>query len=101
MKMFLLSSDRDALTGFRLAGVEGKLIADEAEFERAVASASSDASIGILLITYELYERFSQQINALKKSRRFLITQIPDSKHPNASGTGITDYVREAVGIKV
>ena len=101
MKMFLLSSDRDALTGFRLAGVQGKLVGDEAEFESSLNKLLEDKEIAVLLITSELFEKFDPIIVSFRKKAPFVITQIPDSKNREVKNDSITRYIQDAVGIKV
>lgn len=101
MRMFLLSSDDDTLTGFRLAGVEGSLVNSEEELKSAFLKAREDKTIGIVLVTRSL--SLSYPINILEEKKRagLLITEIPDMKNPSAGTDSITAYVRDAVGIQV
>lgn len=101
MKMYLISSDKDVLTGMRLAGVGGKLVTDKEEFELAVKDVVEDESIGVLLITNALGEKFHERILELKKTTSLVITQIPDSTDPASAGSSITRYVQDAIGIRV
>ena len=101
MRMFLLSSDEDTLTGFRLAGVEGTLVQSEDELLSAFSAAESDESVGIVLVTRSLSSSYPSLILQKKKSARLLITEIPDMKDPCAGIDSITSYVRDAVGIQV
>ena len=101
MKMYLLSSDEDTLTGFRLAGVEGRLTQSESELLSAFETLEKDKSVGIVLVTRTLSSNYSAAILEKKKSARLLITEIPDMKNPDAGIDSITSYVRDAVGIQV
>ena len=101
MKMFLLSSDSDALTGFRLAGVQGKTVGDESELELSLKSAEADKDIAVLLITDELFERYGGKIYEFRKRAPFVVTQIPNSENKSLSSDSITRYIQEAIGIKV
>ena len=101
MKMFLLSSDRDTLTGMRLAGVGGVLVTTEEEFDFASSQAVSDHDIGILLVTKTLSDEYPAKVLELKKSRDVIVTEIPDMKNPTVPGDSITRYVQSAIGIKV
>lgn len=101
MKMYLLSSDHDTLTGMRLAGVDGSLITSEEEFDSLSAKAVSDPEIGILLVTKTLSDEYPSKVLELKRNRTLIVTQIPDMKNPTVSGDSITKYVQNAIGIKV
>lgn len=101
MRMYLLSSDEDTLTGFRLAGVEGSLTQSEQELRDAFETLEKDGNIGIVLVTRTLSADYSRVILEKKKSAKLLITEIPDMKSPNAGIDSITSYVRDAVGIQV
>ncbi len=101
MRMFLLSSDDDTLTGFRLAGVEGMLIESEESLKNAFSKARSDETVGIVLVTRSISAAYPGTILSEKKRAGLLITEIPDMKNPNAGTDSITAYVRDAVGIQV
>lgn len=101
MRMYLLSSDEDTLTGMRLAGIDGKLIKSEQEFIDAAEAAQADPNIGILLVAVTLGEKYPETVVELKKSGKLLVTQIPDMLHPTASGDSITRYVHDAIGINI
>ena len=57
MKLFLLSDNVDTLTGFRLAGVKGRIAHTKEEGIQGLHSALSDKEIGILLITEKLAKK--------------------------------------------
>lgn len=101
MRMYLLSSDEDTLTGFRLAGVEGRLTQSEEELCDAFQMLEKDKSVGIVLVTRTLSANYGRVILEKKKSAKLLITEIPDMKSPGAGIDSITSYVRDAVGIQV
>lgn len=101
MKMFLISSDKDVLTGMRLAGVDGRLISNKDEFSLAIKDVLKDTNIGILLITNALGEEYAEEVLELKKTTNLIITQVPDPGSPETSGSSITRYVQDAIGIKV
>ena len=101
MRMFLLSSDEDTLTGFRLAGVEGTLALSEESLKSAFQKAREDETVGIVLVTRSLSIAYPAAILEEKKRAGLLITEIPDMKNPNAGTDSITAYVRDAIGIQV
>ena len=102
MKMFLISDNRDTYTGMRLAGVAGVVIHERAEAERAAARVLSDPEIGIVLVTEVLVQRFSDIWDDIKLNRRMpLLVEIPDRHGTGRKENFITDYVGQAIGLKL
>ena len=102
MKMFLISDNRDTYTGMRLAGVDGVVIHERAEAERAAARVLSDPEIGIVPVTEVLGQRFSDIWDDIKLNRRMpLLVEIPDRHGTGRKENFITDYVGQAIGLKL
>lgn len=102
MKMFLISDNRDTYTGMRLAGVEGVVVHERPEVERAAKTALADKEIGIILVTEMLGQKFSDVWDEIKQNRRLpLLVEIPDRHGTGRKENFITDYVNEAIGLKL
>lgn len=102
MKFFLISDNRDTWTGMRMAGVEGVVVHDPEEVERALDSAAADETIGVVLITAKLMEMCREFIYQKKLSgARPLIVEVADRHGEGKMSDSITRYVREAVGIRI
>ena len=101
MKLYLLSSDSDTLTGLRLAGIDGCLVESEPALLEAVDALLERDDIAVVLVTRTLSIQFPQQIDALKRNAKLLVTEIPDMAHPTVDTDSITRYVAAAVGTKV
>lgn len=102
MKMFLISDNRDTYTGMRLAGVEGVVVHERVEAEQAVSRVLSDPQIGIVLVTEVLGQRFSDIWDDIKLNRRLpLLVEIPDRHGTGRKENFITDYVGQAIGLKL
>lgn len=101
MKYMLVSDSHDALTGMRLAGIEGVFVNDAAEAEKEINKCIENEEIGIVLVTERLAESCAELIDSVKltKSRPLIVT-IPRSKHSQVDDN-IMRYVREAIGIKI
>ena len=78
MKLYLLSSDSDTLTGLRLAGIDGALVENAAVLEEAIDRVLSRGDVAVVLVT-----------------------EIPDMSHPTVDTDSITRYVAQAVGTSV
>lgn len=102
MKMFLISDNRDTYTGMRLAGVEGVIAHTREEAAAAVARVLADEEIGILLLTELLGKEHADLFRNIKESSgRPLLVEIPDRHGTGRSESFITDYVSEAIGVKL
>lgn len=102
MKFYVISDDGDALTGLRLAGIEGEYVADETQTLAALERVEADEDIAVLLMTATAYKKGGQRVEQLKQSgTRPLIVTIPDRTGNGGTGEAIARYVREAVGIKI
>ncbi len=101
MKYMLVSDSHDALTGMRLAGIEGVFVSGAHEAEREINRCIDDEEIGIVLVTERLAESCKELIDEVKltKSRPLIVT-IPRSKRSQVDDN-IMRYVREAIGIKI
>lgn len=101
MKFRLISDSRDALTGMRLAGIEGVFADNAKTAEEEIKKCVEDKSTGIVLITESLAAACSELIDTLKLSEsETLIVTVPGSKNEQPQDN-IMKYVREAIGIKI
>ncbi len=102
MKIFLISDNVDTYTGMRLSGVDGVVVHEKQELKEALDKAFSDSEIGIVLITEKFGREFPEIIDDVKLNRRLpLIVEIPDRHGTGRKPNFITDYVNEAIGIKL
>lgn len=102
MKYFVITDSTDTHVGLRLAGIEGVVVREEEALRKAIASASADPEIGILLITERLATLCAEQLAPMKLSaHRPLVVEIPDRHSVGRASDSITRYVREAIGVKL
>lgn len=102
MKMYLISDNRDTYTGMRLAGVEGVIVHDRQELKEALEAVFQDKEIGIVLLTEKFGREFPDLIDDVKLNRRLpLLIEIPDRHGTGRNKNFITDYVSEAIGLKL
>ena len=102
MKMYLLSDNPDTYTGMRLAGVEGVVVHEKKELQEALDKVLADKEIGIVLLTEKFGREFPDVINQLKLEYRTpLFVEIPDRHGTGRKPNFITDYVNEAIGLKL
>ncbi len=102
MKMFLISDNVDTYTGMRLAGVEGVVVHGEEELKAELARVVNDSEIGIVLLTEKFGRDYPQVVNDVRLERRTpLFVEIPDRHGTGRSKNFITDYVNQAIGLKL
>lgn len=102
MKMYLISDNKDTYTGMRLAGVEGVVVHERQELKEALDAVFQDKEIGIVLLTEKFGREFPDLINDAKLNRRLpLLIEIPDRHGTWRKENFITDYVSEAIGLKL
>ncbi len=102
MKMFLISDNVDTYTGMRLAGVEGVVVHKEEELRAELEKVFSDKDTGIVLLTEKFGRDFPGIINEVRMGRRLpLLVEIPDRHGTGRAKNFITDYVNQAIGLKL
>lgn len=102
MKMYLISDNVDTLTGMRLAGVEGVVVHGRRETKEAVEKVLEDKRLGLLLITEKLSFEIPELIDDIKLNRKHpLLVEIPDRHGSGRQQNFITNYINEAIGIKL
>ncbi len=102
MRFELISDNTDTLVGMRLAGIPGTMAKTEEEIKRALKNAIEDKDVAIILITEKLSKMCKDFIYELKNSDiKTLIIEIPDSKSTGRKKDAITQYIRDAVGLKI
>ncbi len=102
MKMYLISDNKDTYTGMRLAGVEGVVVHEREELKEALDTVFQDKEIGIVLLTEKFGREFPDLIDDVKLNRRLpLLVEIPDRHGTGRKENFITDYVGEAIGLRL
>lgn len=102
MKMYLISDNVDTYTGLRLAGVEGAVVHERAELKKELDKVLADKEVGVILLTERFGREFPEIIDDVKLNRKLpLIVEIPDRHGTGRKPNFITDYVNEAIGLKL
>ena len=102
MRMYLISDNVDTYTGMRLAGVDGVVIHSKKHLKEQLDKAIADKTIGVILITEKFSREYPEIIDDVKLNRRLpSIVEIPDRHGTGRKPNFITDYVNEAIGLKL
>lgn len=101
MKFRLITDSRDALTGMRLAGIEGVFVESPEQAQAEITETAQDKSIGVILVTQSLALKCEEFINSVRLGDSdTLIVTVPGSKS-DVSDDNIMRCVHEAIGIKI
>lgn len=101
MRIFAISDEKDALTGLRLAGIEGNLVSTRKEVEEQVNFVKANSDIAILLMTENCAELVPELVKKLKLSATNpLLVVIPGTSGSKSAPDAITRLISEAIGIK-
>ena len=102
MKFFLISDNVDTKMGMRFAGVEGVVVHEEDEVRRELKNAMNRDDIAVILMTEHLVSLCPALVYDLKLNRKQpLIVDIPDRHGNGRTKDSITQYVRDAIGLKL
>lgn len=101
MQMLLITDNTDAMIGMRLAGIEAVRVKNVEEAQTQIQKAASNENIGIILLTANVEKMCGETLLRLKQEKRPLVAVIPDSDGNGRNENAITDYIRDAIGIKI
>jgi V/A-type H+-transporting ATPase subunit F len=102
MRFYLISDNVDTQVGMLLAGIEGVVAHTAVEVKKALKYALDHDDIAVVLITEALLSMCPSDIYDIKLNRRRpLIVEIPDRHGNGCTKDTITNYVREAIGVKI
>ncbi|MHB0856988.1 MAG: V-type ATP synthase subunit F [Anaerolineae bacterium] len=100
MRVYVIGNE-DAVLGFSLVGVDGRIVREQADLRHALDQCLSDKSIGLMLVTSDIAELDRVRIDALKVSSLSpLVVEIPGEE----AGRGfpsLLDFVQRAVGVRL
>jgi vacuolar-type H+-ATPase subunit F/Vma7 len=101
MKFFCIG-DRDTVTGFRFAGVDGTVVESPAEARKALAACLAKADIGVIIIPDPMAAELHKEINDVRFNRpRPAIVEIPGPEGRTPGRPTMIDLIREAIGVRV
>jgi len=101
MKYFIIGGD-DAVLGFGMVGVEGRVVSNADEAGQALQEALEDREVGIVIITEPAAELIRPQVDRYVFSQSFpLIVEVPDREGPLEDKPGLRELVNRAIGINL
>lgn len=99
---YAIIGDEDAVVGFGVLGVSGKIAENADEAQRAFSSILEDKETGIIIITERIADMIRPLVNKYLFTVGFpLVVEIPDRKGSKPDRPGIKEMVNTAIGIKL
>jgi len=101
MKYFLIGGD-DAVLGFGMVGVEGRVAVNADEARKALQEALDDRQVGIVIITEPVAELIRPLVDRYVFTQTFpLIVEITDREGPLEGRPQLRELVNRAIGINL
>ena len=98
----LVIGSEDAVWGFALAGVRGKVVTTAEEVNHALDAVLADEKIDIVLVTEDVADLARQRVDTLKiRSTRPLVVEIPGPAGPNPDRPPLSEVIRKTIGVKI
>lgn len=102
MKFFVISDNNDTYIGMRLAGMEGVVVHEYDETVAALQKAVGDPNIGVVLMTQQLVSLCEEVVQDYKlRARGTLIAEIPDRHGSSHLEDALSQYIKDAIGVKI
>jgi len=99
---YSIIGDEDAILGFGLVGVTGKVAATPQEAQQAFDALLQDQETGIIIITERVADMIRSTVDKYLFTESFpLIVEVPDRRGPLTGRPGIKELVNTAIGIKL
>lgn len=99
---FLCIGDRDTVTGFRFAGVEGRVVESPAQAREELAKALRMADVGVIVIPDPIAMELQEEIDEVRFSRtQPAVVEIPGPEGRSPGRPSLIDRIREAIGVRV
>jgi V/A-type H+/Na+-transporting ATPase subunit F len=101
MKIMVIGNE-EAVLGFSLVGVEGKVATSAVEINQLLDEAFSDRQIGIVLITSDVAARIESRMNGLRlHSTVPLVVEIPAPEKVQPEQSSLSEIIFRAIGVRI
>jgi len=101
MKLMVIGN-QDAVWGFALAGVRGRIVTTAEELNRALDAAMADKEVGIVLVTEDVANLARQRVDtAMVRSTVPLVVEIPGPAGPRPDRPPLSEVIRRTIGVRI
>ncbi|MBI3738085.1 MAG: V-type ATP synthase subunit F [Chloroflexi bacterium] len=101
MKVLVIGHS-EAVLGFSLAGVNGRVVSTADEANRALDETLASKEVGIVLVTRDVAKLISNRVEDLKLHSTIpLVVEIPGPEGVSPDEPSLSEVVLRAIGIKL
>jgi len=101
MKLMVIGHP-EAVLGFSLVGVQGKVATNAQEINQALDEAMQAEDVGVILITQDVSALIEKRMDELKMHSTVpLIVEIPGPEGVSPDQPSLSDVVLRAIGVKI
>jgi V/A-type H+-transporting ATPase subunit F len=101
MKVLVIGHE-EAVLGFSLAGVHGRVAGSAEEANRALDEAMSTPDVGIILVTSDVADQIEGRMDELKRRSTVpLVVEIPGPEGMGADRPSLSQVIRRAIGVRI
>jgi vacuolar-type H+-ATPase subunit F/Vma7 len=101
MKLMVIGHP-DAVLGFSLAGISGRVATSAAEANKALDEVLASSDVGIVLVTDDVAVQIETRMDQLKMHSTVpLVVEIPAPERVRPAKTPLGEMVKRAIGIKI
>ena len=98
----LVIGNREAVLGFSLVGVHGRIVSTAAEANQALDATLTDSEAGIILVTEDIAATIEARMDQLKlRSTVPLVVEIPGPEGARSDRPSLNDIMLRAIGVKL
>ena len=101
MRMIVIGH-RDAVLGFSLAGVPGRIASTRQETNQALDQVLAASDVGIVLVTDDVARLVEGRMDQLKlRSSVPLFIEIPGPEGMRSDSPSLSEIIRRAIGVRI
>ena len=101
MKVIFVGDGETALF-FQLEGIETRVVENEIEFIEELKKIKKSKVYGLMVVTEDVVKMAKSSIDSLRFSKELpLVIDIPSIKGKVKEKISLSDYIREAIGVKI
>jgi V/A-type H+-transporting ATPase subunit F len=98
----LVIGGEDAVWGFALAGVRGRVVKSDKELNLALDDVLANKTVDIVLVTEDVADWARQRVDTLKiRSTQPLVIEIPGPAGPDPDQPTLSEIIRRTIGVKI
>ncbi len=92
---------QDAVWGFALVGVPGRIVKTVEDFHAALDAVLADTTVGIIMVTDDVAGLARERVESLKAQPVPLLIEIPGPAGPQPDTPSVSAMLQQITGVKL